>query len=200
MACIMCICYQKTDAHIYLVMAYCSAGDLSQYIRKRGQVSGLVPPSSSSSPSSTASPHPSSSGATRGRRADLPTRAEERFPHPRDGGLNEMVVRSFLGQLAEALKFLRNQNIIHRDIKPQVMSQVPLNYDTINLEISLLILLSWLSLSLESSVTSCGASRSSRWTSRRNSSPASGRFWLRSCPSATIAGRNTLWFAALHGA
>lgn len=44
----------------------------------------------------------------------------ERYPHPRDGGLNELVVRCFLGQLAEALKFLRNQNIIHRDIKPQV--------------------------------------------------------------------------------
>ena len=34
-----------------------------------------------------------------------------------------MVVRSFLGQLAEALKFLRNQNIIHRDIKPQVRAR-----------------------------------------------------------------------------
>lgn len=44
----------------------------------------------------------------------------EKYPHPKDGGLNELVVRCFLGQLAEALKFLRNQNIIHRDIKPQV--------------------------------------------------------------------------------
>lgn len=81
---------QKTDAHIYLVMAYCSAGDLSQYIRKRGQVAGL----------------PMNS-------------AQARYPHPKDGGLNEMVVRSFLGQLSEAIKCFRAQDIIHRDIKPQ---------------------------------------------------------------------------------
>ncbi|KAH8087209.1 kinase-like domain-containing protein, partial [Cristinia sonorae] len=36
-----------------------------------------------------------------------------------DGGLNEIVVRSFLRQLARALKFLQHRNLIHRDIKPQ---------------------------------------------------------------------------------
>lgn len=77
-------------------MAYCSAGDLSQYIRKRGQIPSLT--------------------------SSMQQAYREKYPHPRDGGLNELVVRCFLGQLAEALKFLRNQNIIHRDIKPQVSS------------------------------------------------------------------------------
>ncbi|KAI9021649.1 kinase-like domain-containing protein [Phycomyces nitens] len=35
------------------------------------------------------------------------------------GGLPENVVRHFLKQLASALQFLRSQNLVHRDIKPQ---------------------------------------------------------------------------------
>ncbi|KAG0187643.1 Serine/threonine-protein kinase [Apophysomyces sp. BC1034] len=35
------------------------------------------------------------------------------------GGLPERVVRHFLKQLASALKFLRSQDLVHRDIKPQ---------------------------------------------------------------------------------
>ena len=37
------------------------------------------------------------------------------------GGLDEFVVRYFLGQLAAALEFLRQNEIIHRDLKPQVL-------------------------------------------------------------------------------
>lgn len=33
----------KTENHIYLVMEYCRGGDLSGYIRKRGQVKSLDP-------------------------------------------------------------------------------------------------------------------------------------------------------------
>ncbi|KAI8149366.1 kinase-like domain-containing protein [Fennellomyces sp. T-0311] len=71
---------QKTDSHIYLVMEYCSMGDLSQYIKRRRS-------------------HKSSRGPS--------------------GGLSERLVRHFLKQLADALKFLRSRNLVHRDIKPQ---------------------------------------------------------------------------------
>ncbi|KAF8801247.1 Pkinase-domain-containing protein [Phlegmacium glaucopus] len=84
----------RAEKHIYLIMEYCAGGDLTNYIKKRGRVEGLeyVP----------------SVGA-----------ALQYYPHPRTGGLDEIAVRSFLRQLARALKFLRHRNLIHRDIKPQ---------------------------------------------------------------------------------
>ena len=107
---------------MYLIMEYCAGGDLTNYIKKRGRVEGLeyVPE---------------------------PGAAPQYYPHPRTGGLTVIVVRSFLRQLgasavssclvllcwlrtalaidadscvARALKFLRQRNLIHRDIKPQV--------------------------------------------------------------------------------
>lgn len=76
-------------------MEYCSGGDLSNYIRARGKVDTLqyVPE---------------------------PGAAPIYFPHPKVGGLDQLIVRSFLSQLASALKFLRDRNLIHRDLKPQV--------------------------------------------------------------------------------
>ncbi|KAG6887596.1 hypothetical protein C0995_014130 [Termitomyces sp. Mi166 len=85
---------KRAERHIYLIMEYCDGGDLTNYIKKRGRVEGLE-------------------------YAPSPGAALQYYPHPRTGGLDEIVVRSFLRQLARALKFLRHRNLIHRDIKPQ---------------------------------------------------------------------------------
>ena len=55
-------------------MEYCSGGDLTNYIKKRGRVENLqyIPE---------------------------PGAAPQYYPHPRTGGLTEIVVRSFLRQL-----------------------------------------------------------------------------------------------------
>ncbi|SJX66583.1 related to APG1-essential for autophagocytosis [Sporisorium reilianum f. sp. reilianum] len=88
----------KTEHQIYLVMAFCASGDLSQYIKKRFDIyerAGIAEPASL-------------------------TRAQtSKYPHPLDGGLNETIVRSILTQLAAALEFMRARDIVHRDIKPQ---------------------------------------------------------------------------------
>lgn len=92
----------KNDTHIYLVMEYCSGNDLSIYLRQRGRIETLdfVPRI-----------YESNMVASRGGKVF--------WPHPPSGGLDERVTRCFLGQLAEAVRFLRSQDLIHRDIKPQ---------------------------------------------------------------------------------
>ncbi|GAA5925870.1 hypothetical protein JCM10213_007309 [Rhodosporidiobolus nylandii] len=95
----------KTDTHIYLIMDFCAAGDLSIYIRKRGDLPSLTASNAGLLPDSR-----------RDRDID---RSRVLYPHPKEGGLNETIVRCFLGQLVDALRFLRSQNVIHRDIKPQ---------------------------------------------------------------------------------
>jgi hypothetical protein len=67
---------QKTETHYYIVMAFCSSGDLSQYIKRRGLSASMARNSPASAPNHN-----------------------ERFPNPREGGLNEVIVRCFLGQL-----------------------------------------------------------------------------------------------------
>lgn len=103
-------------------MEFCSGGDLTNYIKKRGKVDTLEYVPSLGAP-------------------------PQFYPHPRTGGLDEIVVRSFLRQLgtetftsllrsltnlyqtARALKFLRQRNLIHRDIKPQVCyPSIPIIY------------------------------------------------------------------------
>ena len=75
----------KTEHHIYLVMGYCSGGDLSGYIKTRGQVEAL---------------DDSQQLDSRGRQLGPPSAPPAPlYPHPKEGGLNEVIVRSFLGQL-----------------------------------------------------------------------------------------------------
>lgn len=66
-------------------MAFCSAGDLSVYIRKRGDLPSLTASNQGLLPERTATP-------------DL---SKVMYPHPKEGGLNETIVRCFLGQLRE---------------------------------------------------------------------------------------------------
>ncbi|TKY86849.1 hypothetical protein EX895_004137 [Sporisorium graminicola] len=88
----------KTEHQIYLVMAFCASGDLSQYIKKRFDIYERAGIAES---------------------ASLTRAQKSRYPHPADGGLNETIVRSILTQLAAALEFMRGRDIVHRDIKPQ---------------------------------------------------------------------------------
>ncbi|KAK9477729.1 kinase-like domain-containing protein [Lipomyces japonicus] len=82
---------QQSPSYIHLVMEYCSLGDLSYFLMKRDKLNHIP----------------------------LVASMIRKFPNPAGGGLNETVVRHFLKQLASALRFLRDQNLVHRDIKPQ---------------------------------------------------------------------------------
>ena len=82
---------KETTAHIHLVMHFCELGDLSYFIKKRDTLS----------------------------RHDTTRDMIRKYPNPAVGGLNEVIVRHFLKQLASALDFLRRGNFIHRDVKPQ---------------------------------------------------------------------------------
>lgn len=83
-------------------MEFCQLGDLSYFIKKRD----------------TLSRHEATADMVR------------KYPNPPAGGLNEVVVRHFLKQLASALEFLREGNFIHRDVKPQnlLLDPSPLFY------------------------------------------------------------------------
>ncbi|GAB7337702.1 hypothetical protein MBLNU457_g2986t1 [Dothideomycetes sp. NU457] len=80
----------ETPAYIYLVMEYCQLSDLAQFMKKRDQL------------------------------PMLPETADifKKYPNTQYG-LNEVLVRHFFKQIASALDFLRQRNLIHRDIKPQ---------------------------------------------------------------------------------
>lgn len=78
-------------------MEYCALGDLSLFISRRGSL-----------------------GEHRYTRDMI-----AKYPNPPGGALNEVIVRHFLKQLASSLKFLRDRNLIHRDIKPQNLLLCP---------------------------------------------------------------------------
>lgn len=83
-------------------MELCELGDMSYFIKKRDTLS----------------------------RHDTTADIVRKYPNPAAGGLNEVVVRHFLKQLASALEFLRQRNFIHRDVKPQnlLLDPSPLFY------------------------------------------------------------------------
>ncbi|KAI8848826.1 hypothetical protein BC829DRAFT_393120 [Chytridium lagenaria] len=104
----------KTEKHIHLVMEYCSMGDLSVYIKRKGMVmvndgSGTMQPSQLPPPITDPSLNPIAGSW---------------------GGLNEFVVRHYLKQLSSAIEFLRSQSLIHRDLKPQNLLLNPAAPDT----------------------------------------------------------------------
>ncbi|TLD05139.1 uncharacterized protein PgNI_09836 [Pyricularia grisea] len=87
----------ESATHINLMMEYCELGDLSLFIKKREKLST----------------NPATHDMAR------------KYPNVPNSGLNEVVIRHFLKQLSSALKFLREGNLVHRDVKPQNLLLLP---------------------------------------------------------------------------
>ncbi|OAA58087.1 serine/threonine-protein kinase [Niveomyces insectorum RCEF 264] len=87
----------ESATHINLIMEYCELGDLSMFIKKREK---LIT-------------NPATHDMAR------------KYPSAPSSGLNEVITRHFLKQLASALKFLREGNFVHRDVKPQNLLLLP---------------------------------------------------------------------------
>ncbi|RKO97867.1 hypothetical protein CXG81DRAFT_8422, partial [Caulochytrium protostelioides] len=95
----------NSTKYIHLLMEFCAFGDLSAYIKKKGAIA--VPSCYRGLPAS----HPFLAYF-----AD--PLAITRLAGPYNG-LHETVIRHFLYQLGSSMRFLRKNQLIHRDIKPQ---------------------------------------------------------------------------------
>ena len=98
---------ERTQTDFYLIMEYCALGDLTFLIKKRKEL---------------IQKHP------------LLQEIFEFYPPPNEShnGLNQAFILNYLQQLSSALKFLRDKNLVHRDIKPQnlLLSTPLINYST----------------------------------------------------------------------
>ena len=99
---------QETSAHIHLIMEFCELGDLSLFIKKRLSL----------------------------HQHEATAEMIRKYPNPKVGGLNEVIVRHFLKQIASAIQYLREKNCIHRDLKPQnlLLQPSPVFYAGVNPE------------------------------------------------------------------
>jgi serine/threonine-protein kinase ULK/ATG1 len=88
---------KRTADKVHLCMEYCELGDLSTFIKKRTSLGDH----------------------------EATKEMIKKYPLPQVGGLNEVVVRHFLQQIASALSFMREKALLHRDIKPQNLLLVP---------------------------------------------------------------------------
>ncbi|EKG14830.1 hypothetical protein MPH_07953 [Macrophomina phaseolina MS6] len=95
---------KEVPKYIHIVTEFCELGDLSSFIKKRATL------------------------------ADHPATAHmmKKYPNPPVGGLNEVLARHFLKQIASALEFIHAKNYVHRDLKPQnlLLNPSPLYYQT----------------------------------------------------------------------
>jgi serine/threonine-protein kinase ULK/ATG1 len=87
----------ESGTHINLIMEYCELGDLSLFIKKRDKL--ITNPGTHE--------------------------LARKYPVAPNSGLNEVVIRHFLKQLTSAIRFLREANLIHRDVKPQNLLLLP---------------------------------------------------------------------------
>ncbi|KAK5778389.1 hypothetical protein RI543_004051 [Arxiozyma heterogenica] len=101
---------QRTSNNFYLIMEYCSIGDLTILIKRNNN---------NSNNNSNKSDYGKYS-ITKDRDIFL-SKIFQYYPspNPKYNGLNIALILNYLQQLSSALKFLRSKNLVHRDIKPQ---------------------------------------------------------------------------------